>query len=81
MEKDENTRDFGVQPLESLMRELELENHDLVAVSTEQLTHKMVSKGRAGRYLSVRVRLKILRAFNKATKLNKSLPDLFNYQK
>ena len=69
-----------MQPLDALMRELELDNHDLVAASTEQLTHKMVSKGRAGRFLSVRVRLKILRAFNKAAKLNKSLSDLFNYR-
>ena len=80
MENEENKRDFGLQPLDSMMRELGLENHALVAVSTEQLTHKMVSKGRQGRYLSTRVRLKILRAFNKAGKLNKSLSDLFNYR-
>jgi len=79
MDENENRRDYGLQPLDALMRELELDNHDLVAASTEQLTHKMVSKGRAGRFLSVRVRLKILRAFNKATKSNRALPDLFNY--
>ena len=79
MEEENNSRDYGLQPLDALMRETGLENHALVAASTEQLTHKMVSKGRAGRYLSVRVRLKILRAYNKVTKTNNSLADLFNY--
>ncbi len=77
--EEENNRDYGLQPLDALMREAGLENHALVAASTEQLTHKMVSKGRAGRYLSVRVRLKILRAYNKVTKTNNALADLFNY--
>lgn len=72
-------REFGTQPLDSRMTELGLENHSLVAASSEQLTHKMVSKGRSGRFLSVRVRLKILRAFNKATKTENTLKDLFNY--
>ena len=78
-DNEENTRELGVQPLDRLMNELGLENHALVAASTEQLTHKMVSKGRSGRFLSVKVRLKILRAFNKATKSNLTLADLFNY--
>lgn len=76
----EEDRELGIQPLDAKMVELGLENHSLVAVSTEQLTHKMVSKARAGRYLSMRVRQKILRAFNKATKQNLALADLFNYK-
>ena len=38
-------------PLESLMTQLKVTNHDLVAASTEQLTHKMVAKGRKGKKL------------------------------
>ena len=49
-------REYGLQPLDGLMTELELVNHDLVAASTEQLTHKMVSKGRKGRWLTMPVR-------------------------
>ncbi len=46
-------------PLDSLMTRLNLTNHDLVAASTEQLTHKMVAKGRKGRKLTPNVQHKI----------------------
>ncbi len=72
-------REYGTQPLDAKMVELGFDNHALVAVSTEQLTHKMVAKARNGRFLSVRVRLKVLRAFNKAAKTELRLSDLFNY--
>ncbi len=72
-------REFGPQPLDALMTERDMPNHALVAVSTEQLTHKMVAKARRGRFLSVQVRLKVLRAWNKATQQNASLKDLFTY--
>ena len=72
-------REFGTQPLDAKMIELGFDNHALVAVSTEQLTHKMVAKARNGRFLSVRVRLKVLRAFNKAAKTELRLSDLFTY--
>ncbi len=72
-------REFGTQPLDAKMNELGFANHALVAVSTEQLTHKMVSKARSGHFLSVRVRLKVLHAFNKAANTELRLSDLFNY--
>ena len=72
-------REYGTQPLDAKMIELGFDNHALVAVSTEQLTHKMVAKARNGRFLSVRVRLKVLRAFNKAAKTELRLSDLFTY--
>jgi len=72
-------REFGTQPIDAKMLELGLDNHALVAVSTEQLTHKMVSKARNGRFLSSNVRQKVQRAFNKATNSNCTLADLFNY--
>ena len=73
-------KDFGVQPLETLMGVLTLSNHDLVAASTEQLTHKMVSKGRKGRRLTLNARHKILAAL-KTLKPDQTftLKDLFNY--
>ncbi len=78
-EDNSNGREFGTQPIDAKMKELELDNHALVAVATEQLSHKMVAKARNGRFLSVRVRLKVLRAFNKAAKTDLRLSDLFNY--
>ena len=78
-EDNSNPREFGTQPIDAKMMELELDNHALVAASTEQLSHKMVAKARNGRVLSVRVRLKVLRAFNKVAKTDLRLSDLFNY--
>ena len=72
-------REYGEQPISQLMQELGLTNHDLVAKSTEQLTHKMVAKARHGRWLSMRVRLKVQNAFNNASGQNLSLAELFNY--
>ena len=75
-----DSREYGLQALDGVMTELGLTNHDLVAASTEQLTHKMVAKGRRGRWLSVAVRLKILRALNQASGQAFSLAKLFNYE-
>ena len=58
----DNERELGEQPIEQIMQELGLENNDLVVASTEQLTHKMVSKARKGRFLTINVRLKVLHA-------------------
>ena len=72
-------REFGPQPIDQLLHDLKISNHDLVLASTEQLTHKMVAKARRGRWLSSKVRQKILRAFNKASGENFTAKDLFNY--
>ncbi len=61
------------------MVSLGLNNHDLVAASEEQLTHKMVAKARRGRWMTMRLRLKVLRALNNATGREYALADLFNY--
>ena len=50
------------QPLDTLMTKLGLVNADLVNASTEQLSFKMVQKGRKGRRLSTNIQEKILRA-------------------
>ncbi len=62
------------------MIELGLQNHDLVAASAEQLTHKMVQKGRKGRRLTRNIQEKILRALNKASGRSFTLDQLFNYR-
>ena len=78
---------LGTQPLDEIMQANALSNHDLVAASTEQLTHKMVARGRKGRRLKRKVQEKILRALNghmatqtPETHRTYSLPDLFNYK-
>ena len=72
-------REYGTQPLDVLMNERDMPNHALVAASTEQLTHKMVAKARRGRFLSTQVRWKIVRAWNKVTRQECTLKDLFTY--
>ena len=72
-------RDLGEQPIARLMREHNLKAHDLVAASTEQITHKMVARAGKGRRLTPNTQGKVLRALNQATGKNYSLGDLFNY--
>ncbi|MDD5259759.1 MAG: hypothetical protein PHD29_07310 [bacterium] len=71
---------YGTQPLDAILTELGITNSDLVRASTEQLTHKMVQKGRKGRRLTLHVRQKLLNALHNAQKENVfTLQDLFNY--
>ena len=72
-------RDFGPQPIAAILAELNLKPHDLVAASTQQLTHKMVSRAAKGRKLTINAQTKVLNALNAATGKNYSLKDLFNY--
>jgi hypothetical protein len=71
--------DLGVQPIAGLMAEHGLKPHDLVRNSTEQLTHKMVSRAVKGRRLTPNIRRKIHNALNKAAGKEYELKDLFNY--
>ena len=59
-------RDHGEQPLDQLMKAWGLSNHDLVEISTEQLTHKQVQKARKGRELTLKMKMKVARALNVA---------------
>ncbi len=56
--------DLGPQPLDQLMTDWALSNHDLVEISTEQLTHKQVQRARNGRRLTLKMMMKVTRAFN-----------------
>ena len=62
--EDSLIRDLGLQPLDAILDEIGLNNHQLVALSTEQLTHKQVQKARKGKRISVNIQRKILRARN-----------------
>lgn len=57
-------RDFGPQPLDAMMTAWEMSNHDIVEVSTEQLTHKQIQRARKGRRLTLKMMMKVTRAFN-----------------
>jgi hypothetical protein len=72
-------RDLGPQPVAELMTKLGLKPHDLVAASTEQVTHKMVARACKGRWLTPNTQDKILRALNAASGQSHSLRELFNY--
>ncbi len=72
--------DLGAQPLDDIMTRLGLSNHDLVSASTQQLTHKMVGKGRRGKWLTLKAQQKILTAILAAKPDAKlTLRDFFNY--
>jgi len=72
-------RDLGPQPIAAILAGRSLKPHDLVAASTQQLTHKMVSRACKGRRLTLNAQTKVLNALNLATGKNYSLHDLFNY--
>jgi len=83
MEKNqspEETREFGLQPIDRVINERGLNNHAVVAASTDQLTHKMLAKARRGRWLRPAIRHKIKDALNKLLDKNFKLEDLFNYK-
>ena len=88
----EEDNDLGVQPLDQMVENWGLTNHQIVEVSTEQLTHKQVQRARKGRRLTLKMMMKITRAFNVTIwhQLNKEQKEaffeygwkhLFNYAK
>ena len=77
--KEDIERNLGVQPIAAIIAEHDLKPHDLVTHSTEQITHKMVSRAMKGRRLTRRVQEKICRALNAATNKEYHLRDLFTY--
>jgi len=72
--QDDEPRDLGAQPLHLMLRDWGLDNHDLVEVSTEQLTHKQVQKARKGR----RMTLKMMQKEHFHEYMHR---ELFNYAK
>lgn len=75
----ETERNLGEQPIARIMAAGNLTRHDLVAASTQQITHKMVARACKGRRLTPNTKSKILDALNKAADKSFSMQDLFNY--
>lgn len=78
-EKPPIERDLGPQPIADVLVSLQLKAHDLVAASTEQITHKMVVRACKGRRLTPNVQQKIRRALITASGREFRTAELFNY--
>jgi hypothetical protein len=72
-------RNLGEQPIARIMADHGLKAHDLVTISTQQLTHKMVSRACKGRRLTPNVQFKIREALNESTGKEYSMEELFTY--
>ena len=59
-----DARDLGTQPVDALMEQWGLSNHDMVDASPEQLTHKQVQRARKGRMLTLAMMQKVTRTLN-----------------
>lgn len=71
---------YGFQPLHEIMTQLGISNSDVVRASTEQLTHKMVQKGRKGCPINPHIKQKIANALNAVQKEQVfTIRELFNY--
>lgn len=82
-----NERNMGVQPMDGLMTQHEMNNHELLAGSPDPMTHKAVQRARKGRRLTRHMQRRMVEAFNRALKKRGgdelppfSLDDLFNYR-
>jgi hypothetical protein len=84
MVQDDDERNFGPQPLDRIMTEHGLSNHDLVNASRHPLTHKAVQRGRKGRRLTNHMQLRIAEALFHALPSPPERPfklaDLFTYR-
>lgn len=84
--RPEIERNFGPQPLDTLMQQLGLDNHALVEASPEPLTHKAVQRARKGRRLTPHMRQRIATALHRAAAAKDAAPErpwfpreIFNY--
>jgi hypothetical protein len=78
--EQEQGRDLGEQPIAALMAERGLKPADLVEASSEQITHKMVTRALKGRRLTANTMDKVHRAFVKASGSAHSRTELFSYE-
>lgn len=66
---------MGLQPLDEIMLQHHLLNHDVVEAHGDQLSHKAVQKARKGRKLTKRMQQKITAAVNASLKLERHYQD------
>ena len=91
MTKDDETvsppeieRNLGPQPLDAVLQELELDNHAVVALCKEGLTHKAMQRARKGRRLTPKMKVRITETLNilmknKGEERQFGVKQLFNY--
>ncbi len=72
--------ELGIQPLDAIMEERGLKNHDLVAASKDRLTHKQGQKGRKGRRLTRNIQDKIVASVSSCTGESYAVSQLFTYR-
>jgi hypothetical protein len=72
-------REHGQQPLSGFMEERGLKPADLVRVSPDQITHKMVSRAMKGRQLTRNSMDKVVKAYNLVSDDSAMHRELFNY--
>jgi len=72
-------RNLGKQPIAQIMEDHDLNTQNLVSVSTEQLSYKMVSRACKGRRLTTNVKSKVRNALNESTGKKYSMKELFTY--
>lgn len=77
-------REMGVQPIDAIMTEHSLKNHDVMQMNRGGLTHKNISKARKGRRLTPKIKVRVTEALNALLKQRgvekQFVPkDLFNY--
>jgi len=77
--KNDIEYNLGKQPIAKIMVDQGLKSQDLVGISTEQITHKMVSRACKGRRLTPKVQSKIRDALNGFTGKKYSIEELFTY--
>ena len=67
-EEEQTKREYGTQRLDTIMRNWNLNNHDMVLTggASEQLTHKQVQRARNGRKLTFGMMQKRMRVLNMA---------------
>ena len=75
---------MGVQPIDAVMTEHGLKNHDVMQMNRGGLTHKQVNKARKGRRLTPKIKVRVTEALNAALKQRgvekQFVPkELFNY--
>jgi hypothetical protein len=83
--EDEKERNMGTQPLDAILLQHALANHDLVEACKDPLTHKAVARARKGRRLTKNTQQRVLTALNvvlkaKGVEQPLKLLEVFSYK-
>ena len=78
--EEDPPRNLGPQPLAEVLEQRGVSPHDLVEASTEQITHKMVSRAIKGRRLTANTMRKVHRAWQRAAESELPVDALFSYR-